>query len=806
MEDISSLAKKTNKSRRETAVQGTNDSSIVSKCSTSSCGYFNDPFLHYFVSKVSRRAPLIHRGYYIRAVAFDRIIKNFLELYGDAKKQIISLGCGFDSSYFRLKSAQLLNKAVFCEIDFPELVKRKRLLIENTDDLMSLIEKVEKPPLSPHIELSCTDYHLLGVDLTQLNTLEAALKMCGINFDVPTLLLSECVMTYMTRRCSTELVKWASETFEEAIFGMYEQMNPDDAFGLFMQNHFHSIGSPLKCINAFPTLESQIRRFLNTGWSWCEAFDMNTFYYKFVETQEKRRIEKLETFDEYEELNLKYSHYFILTASTVDLKRSLIRDRENKINVSFSDSTFQPAITNVLAFRRMPEDDQSVRRFGHASSIINERCTVTTGGFGEIDGRHQRLAEITITDLGTFKSYHVPCYSTHVQYSRMHHASISLSNGTTYLVGGRQSPYFMCNQMLKLTLNINLEKLQHSTSKEHVDAQDVVIDPAAVASKESVMFAQQDGVQRRNGKTGGRRTKKCHRSDSEHSEDNQTQSYLNSEQYQAKVQYTATPRGDCQWDAYEHSRINCDTSDKLDYEHSIIENERLSTLTWTFELGSIEVNIVSQKGSVPIERWRHAAAAVFVDGKEKLFVHGGKTKSCDVLEDCLLFDPDTEAWEELKCSGELPGPRHSHCVSYWNGHIVLSGGVNAYHEPVGDICLLDLSRNQWEKMDVTGNLYSRYSHTAHIHEDKLILVGGVNVHHPPPGVAVINLRTRKALEFALPNQDKRSLLMFHRHTSIMLASGDVVILGGGGNCFSFGTHLNRTPVLLNVVPCVEAVQ
>lgn len=29
------------------------------------------------------------------------------------------------------------------------------------------------------------------------------------------------------------------------------------------QNHFHTIGSPLKCITSFPTLESQIKRFLD---------------------------------------------------------------------------------------------------------------------------------------------------------------------------------------------------------------------------------------------------------------------------------------------------------------------------------------------------------------------------------------------------------------------------------------------------------------------------------------------------------------------------------------------------------------
>ena len=50
------------------------------------------------------------------------------------------------------------------------------------------------------LELSSKTYSLLGVDLSQTNTLEAALKMCDLDLDRPTLLLSECVLTYMTRR------------------------------------------------------------------------------------------------------------------------------------------------------------------------------------------------------------------------------------------------------------------------------------------------------------------------------------------------------------------------------------------------------------------------------------------------------------------------------------------------------------------------------------------------------------------------------------------------------------------------------
>ena len=44
--------------------------------------------------------------------------------------------------------------------------------------------------------------------------------------------------------------------------------------------------------------------------------------------------------------------------------------------------------------------------------------------------------------------------------------------------------------------------------------------------------------------------------------------------------------------------------------------------------------------------------------------------------------------------------------------------------------------------------------------------------------------------------------MLHGHSGIssipVLTERQIVVVGGGGNCFSFGTHLNATPVLLTL--------
>ena len=59
--------------------------------------------------------------------------------------------------------------------------------------------------------------------------------------------------------------------------------------------------------------------------------------------------------------------------------------------------------------------------------------------------------------------------------------------------------------------------------------------------------------------------------------------------------------------------------------------------------------------------------------------------------------------------------------------------------------------------------------------------------------------------FFLQVASRNQLFMYHRHCSVMLPDGQIVILGGGGNCFSFGTHLNITPLVLDISQCVEAV-
>lgn len=55
-------------------------------------------------------------------------------------------------------------------------------------------------------------YAAIGCDLSDLEKLEHSLVLCGVDFSCPTLLLSECVLTYMEpeRCCTSCFVLWGN--------------------------------------------------------------------------------------------------------------------------------------------------------------------------------------------------------------------------------------------------------------------------------------------------------------------------------------------------------------------------------------------------------------------------------------------------------------------------------------------------------------------------------------------------------------------------------------------------------------------
>ncbi|XP_004578462.2 tRNA wybutosine-synthesizing protein 4 [Ochotona princeps] len=447
-----------NRERRAGAVQSTNDSSALSKRSLAERGYVQDAFAAMLVLGAARRAPLVHRGYYVRARAVGHCVRAFLERAcahpGGPRAQILSLGAGSDSLYFRLKSAGLLGRAAVWEVDFPDVARRKAERIEATPELCALIGPFLKRDPTSAMCFESLDYRLLGLDLRQVHRLDEALTKAGLEASSPTLVLAEAVLTYLEPERAAALIAWAAQRFPHALFVIYEQMRPQDAFGQFMLQHFRRLNSPLHGLDRFPDVEAQKHRFLDAGWTACSAMDLNEFYHRFLPAEERRRVENLEPFDEFEEWHLKCAHYFILAASKGDhFSQSLV----------FPPSEAFPRIdpaspSGVLPARVTVKDSRgaNLKRYGHASVLLSPGIILSVGGFGEQDGLHCRVSGVHLLlrdcDFEWTGSY-ISSQETGVQWDgRLYHTMTRLSETDVLLLGGRLSPVSPTCKVLKLGL------------------------------------------------------------------------------------------------------------------------------------------------------------------------------------------------------------------------------------------------------------------------------------------------------------------------------------------------------------------
>lgn len=88
---------------QDQAVMQTSQDALFTKVYAEHLGYFKDPFCKVFLKNKKKMYPIINRGTWARVHAIRRIIHQFLSVYGDQQVNIVSLGAGYDSTFFWLK-------------------------------------------------------------------------------------------------------------------------------------------------------------------------------------------------------------------------------------------------------------------------------------------------------------------------------------------------------------------------------------------------------------------------------------------------------------------------------------------------------------------------------------------------------------------------------------------------------------------------------------------------------------------------------------------------------------------------------
>ena len=279
----------------------------TSKMSAIRLGYLQDDFLSIFHIGSIKKMPVINRGTYARVKCLSILIDQFLSTIHGDRRQIIILGCGIDSLALNLMK-HYSNLRIF-EIDFEETMEyKKKCLLKESEFLKSVW------PTYSLNDLHYGPLTMIGGDLRNPLQTMSSLADQGCDFNVPTLIISECVLVYLQREHCLELLQILSQHFNNAAMISYDMLNPNDRFGQIMQQNIAFAGYCVPGFFEFPTLESQQTKFLSTNWSSARAITMLRAYETLIPKDELKRVSRLEIFDEVEEWQMLMSHYSLSLA------------------------------------------------------------------------------------------------------------------------------------------------------------------------------------------------------------------------------------------------------------------------------------------------------------------------------------------------------------------------------------------------------------------------------------------------------------------------------------------------------------
>lgn len=113
--------------------------------------------------------------------------------------QIISLGCGFDASFWHFRATNpAFDNIHYFEVDFKEISTKKIHLIAQHEELTKILFGDMPFELQPdQASLQTSHYTLLHTDLRQTEATAQTFAEFGVKSDVPTFVIAECLFCYL---------------------------------------------------------------------------------------------------------------------------------------------------------------------------------------------------------------------------------------------------------------------------------------------------------------------------------------------------------------------------------------------------------------------------------------------------------------------------------------------------------------------------------------------------------------------------------------------------------------------------------
>jgi tRNA wybutosine-synthesizing protein 4 len=183
------------------------------------------------------------------------------------------------------------------------------------------------------------DYSLLACDLRKASELKALLEeKAHVDYSKPTLVVLECVIAYLDGDATRNILRYLTGSFHGGCcVVMYDMIGPSDPFGQQLIYNVESRGCPLPGIRTFPSKAAHTQLLQETGFTGCVGVhSMLEVYSRYVDKQERGRVERIEFLDELEEWNLIMSHYCLSYAACAKGDPKVFASEQMPINLADS--------------------------------------------------------------------------------------------------------------------------------------------------------------------------------------------------------------------------------------------------------------------------------------------------------------------------------------------------------------------------------------------------------------------------------------------------------------------------------------
>lgn len=227
-----------------------------------------------------------------------------------------------------------------------------------------------------------------------------------------------------------------------ARFCLLEQLLPDGIehpFAETMMAHFAKLQTPLGAVQTYPTTDAQEQRFKYLGWPTASATNLWQLWSSpdFLTPEERKALDTVEPFDEWEEFALFGCHYLLLVA---DKTQDLSPLKALEIESSSSCHNLDGIMPADITYSESPKM-QGLRRFAAAFSIrVSGDPEDGVGNFAGM-GAGSRIASYDIYASSQAESqFKITHHSGSAPSSRMCHTITDLGDVGSLLVGGRTSP------------------------------------------------------------------------------------------------------------------------------------------------------------------------------------------------------------------------------------------------------------------------------------------------------------------------------------------------------------------------------